>query len=105
MTKSQALKEAVNRWGPKAIVQDVRRCTTTKESRKAASEARQALLKTLTAEEKKARRKELDELLFQALRQRYKVGVHGGFFIGIRGCGDSWEEAFASADRMWGKAA
>lgn len=101
MTKTQAMKEAVRRWGPDAIIQDDRKCTTTKESRKAASEKRQALLKTLTPEEKKARRKELDELLFQTLRNRYSVGVHGGFYIGIRGYGDSWEECFEVADRMW----
>lgn len=105
MTKSQALKEAVKRWGPKAIIRDDRKCETTPESRKEATEKRHAILKAITKEEKKARRKELDELLFQALRYRYSVGVHEGFFISIRGYGDSWDDAFACADRMWGKAA
>lgn len=102
MTRSQALKEAVKRWGPKAIVRDDRKCATTPESRKAASEKRQALLKSIKPEEKRARRNELDELLFQALRYRYSVAVHEGFFISVRGYGDSWEDAFACADRMWG---
>jgi hypothetical protein len=105
MNGSQALKEAKRRWGPKAIVKDDRKCATTSESRKAASEKRQAILKAITPEEKKRRHRELDELLFQALRYRYSVGVHGGFFIAIRGYGDSWDEAFACADRMFGKAA
>ncbi len=105
MNKTQALKEAVRRWGKDAIIKDDKRCATTPESRKAASEKRQAILKAITPEGKKARRDELDELLFQALRYRYSVGVRGGFFISIRGYGDSWEDAFACADRMWGKKA
>ena len=106
MNKSQALKEAVRRWGDQAVViDDGKRNASTPEERKAASDQRRHLLATLTSEEKKARRKELDALLSAALRNRYRVGVHGGFFIGIRGYGDSWEEAFAVADRMWSSTA
>lgn len=105
MTKAQALKEAVRRWGPKAIVRDDRKCRTTPESREAARVKRHAILKSITPEEKRARHKELDELLFQALRVRFSVGTHEGFCISVRGYGDSWEDAFACADRMWGKKA
>lgn len=100
MTKSQAVKEAVKRWGKEAVVIDERKFASTPEEREAAREERKRLLATLTPEEKKARRKELDELLSRALRQRFKVGYHGGFFIGVRGTGDTWEECFQAADRL-----
>lgn len=105
MNKSQALKEAVKRWGKDAVVMDERRNASTPEERTAAREELQRLLKTLSSDEKRRRRHELDDLLYRALRQRFKVGVHGGFFIGIRGYGDTWEECFEVADKMWGKKA
>lgn len=104
MNKSQALKEAVKRWGKEAVVMD-NRIKTSAAERDAAREQRKLLLATLTPEEKKKRHRELDDLLSRALRHRYQVGKHGGFFISVRGYGDTWEQAFECADRMWGKAA
>lgn len=105
MNKTQALKEAVRRWGKDAVIQDRPKQASTPEQREAARARRQHLRETLTKEELKKRHQEMDDLLFQTLRHRYSVGVHGGFFISIRGCGDTWEQCFEAADRMWGKAA
>lgn len=101
MNKTQAMKEAAKRWGKDAVIIDKPKLASTPEERAAAQQQRKHLRDTLTPEELKARRKEMDELLFKSLRHRYSVGEHGGFFIGIRGYGDSWEECFQRADRMW----
>lgn len=105
MNKTQALKEAVKRWGKKAIVRDEPKLASTPEQRAEAGAKRKLLRETLTKEELKKRSAEMDELLFQTLRQRYSVGSHEGFCICIRGTGDTWEQCFEAADRMWGKAA
>lgn len=101
MNRTQAMKEARKRWGENAVIQDRPKCASTPEQRVAACDKRKHLLAALTKEEKRARRKELDELLYQSLRHRFSVGYFGGFYIGVRGYGDTWEECFEVADRMW----
>ena len=104
MTRSQALKEAVHRWGKLGCVEDrgAKRASN-EEQRNAARAERKALLDSLTPEEKKARREELDRLFSAAFRYRYTVGEIGGFpgfrCFHIRGQGDSWEDAFSKADK------
>ncbi len=94
MNKSQALKEAVKLFGPDAVVIDEgKRNASTPERRDAARAALQAFHK-LTDAEKKARRKERDDLLGELYRYRFKIAIHHGFAIGIRGSGDTWEGAF-----------
>lgn len=106
MNRTQALKEARRRWGPKAIIEDHPKQATTPESRQAAREARMELRGfILTREDRRFFHDFMDELLFQSLRQRFMVGVHEGFFISVRGHGDTWSECFENADRMWGKKA
>lgn len=75
------------------------------QQREAARAKRKLLRETLTKDELKKRDREMDDLLFITLRHRYSVGVHGGFCVCIRGTGDTWEECFEAADKMWSKAA
>lgn len=104
MNKSQALKEAQRRWGKDAVIRDDRRQQTTPAQRQAAREALFELRGYIvTNEDRRYFRTFKDELIFQSIRQRFSVGIHGGFFIGIRGTGDTWEECFENADKMWGK--
>lgn len=107
MNKSQALKEAVRRWGKDAIIQDRGpRFASTPERRRAAQEARMELkaFRDLCPDRRAFR--DFDDSLFSlAVRNRFSVGVDGGFCICIRGYGDSWEESFSCADALWGKKA
>lgn len=105
MNRKQALAEAVKRWGKDAMIQDRPRCASSPEEREVARKQRKYLRDTLTKEDLKKRHKDMDELLFDSMRYRFSVGIFGGFFFGVRGSGDTWEEAFEAADRMWGKAA
>lgn len=106
MTKSQALKEARRRFGPDAVVLDERRLASTPERRAEAREKLKELNALCTTHElRKQHRKERDHWLSESYRYRFKVAVHHGFCIGIRGSGDTWEEAFADSDKLYAKAA
>jgi hypothetical protein len=99
MNKSQALKEAVKRWGKDAVVIDERRNASTPAQREAARNARMELRGFITSSEDRRFFRPLDnELLFQSMRQRFKVGYHCGFFISVRGTGDTWEECFTNVN-------
>lgn len=102
MNRSQALKEAVKRWGNTACVQDRgAKLASTPESREAA----RTILRSINAlpdAEKKARRKERDEALCAMYRFRYNVGTLAmGIAFGVNGSGDTWEEAFYEADNRY----
>lgn len=99
MNGSQALKEAARRWGKNAAVKDLgAKLASTPESR-AAARARLHELNKLPADQKKARRKERDEALFQTYRYRYSVGeIAMGIMFAVHGSGDTWEGAFLDAD-------
>lgn len=102
MNKTQALKEAVKRWGKDAAVQDKgAKLAGTPESR-AAGRAALTVLNALTPEEKKAKRKERDDALFACYRYRYVVGyIALGMMFAVHGSGDTWEEAFHEADNRF----
>ena len=72
MTTKQALKKAVGIWGKTAMVEDHKKPTTTKRK-----DGRTVVL-----------------------AERYRVGkVMFGMFFEVKGDGDTWEAAFASAER------
>lgn len=105
MNRTQAMKEAARRWGKNAAVRDTGR-PTSEDARKAASaklpELR-ARYKEAAPDERKARRKELDDTLSIALSYRYSVGYVAGIrgmglaYFSVQGQGDTWDEAFAKA--------
>jgi hypothetical protein len=99
MTKSQALKEAVKRWGKNAAVQDKGKERASTPERRAEAKARLRQFNALPEGEKKVRRKERDHWLTETYRYRYTVGfIAHGIAFAVQGDGDTWEEAFASAD-------
>lgn len=105
MNSKQAMTQARARWGKKAAVQDSGK-ETSEAIRKAASAEVERLRATLTKEQQKepANRKLIRDLSNVSCNFRYQVGsvqsIAGVFsaFL-ISGQGDTWEEAFARADR------
>lgn len=103
-TKQQALKEAKRRWGKNAIVEDIGwKLASTKAQREAALQE-MLEIRALPQEEQRQHRKRLDELFSIRHAEQYRVGeitpLPGiGAAFHIRGVGDSWDEAFAEADR------
>lgn len=96
MNKSQALKEAVRLFGKDAVVIDdgPRRASNPENRAKAREEMKRLNALCITHELRKQYRKERDHWLSEAYRYRYRVGIHHGFAIGVRGSGDSWQECF-----------
>lgn len=104
ISTKKALEEARKRWGSDAAIRDGGpKRASTEPAREAARKKRAELLETLTPAEKKARRRELDDLFSQSQRRRYDVGTVSqlpgiGPVFHIRGSGDSWDDAFKQAD-------
>lgn len=100
MNRSQALKQAVGRWGKKAAVRDEGRKTSPEI--RAASLKRLAELRAMPEPRSPEVRKEIKEHLGAGLDYRYSVGYVGGIagfsFFSVQGQGDTWEEAFAKAE-------
>lgn len=96
MTKTQALKKAVEMFGKDAVVMDdgPRRASTPEQRQKARDELGRLNKLCTTHELRKQYRKERDHWLGEVYRYRFKIGVHHGFCIGVRGSGDSWEACF-----------
>ena len=104
MTKQQAMREARRRWGKNSVIEDIgwKRASTKAERNAATQEVR--AIRMLPRDEQRQHRKRLDELLSIQFGEQYRVGeltpLPGlGAAFHIRGVGDSWEEAFAEADR------
>lgn len=107
MNRSQALKAAVRRWGKNAAVRDDGpKRASTPERRAEASELLKALRASIPKDRKPTReeREQIDQLFSESLRMRYTVGViHTVIFSAfwIKGNGDTWEDAFAEADKRY----
>jgi hypothetical protein len=101
MTDKKALAEARKRWGKAANVQD-RPKAPTAEQRAAAHE----VMVRYKADRASVTREELLRSQGTALCYRYSVGEVTAYPIPlfhVRGQGDTWEEAFAEADRKAAK--
>jgi hypothetical protein len=98
MNKRQALAKARQLWGEKAAVHDLGiKMASTPEQRAMAHKAMLALPNTFDY------RKQRDALFSQAWRQRFRVGaVMFGMFFEIKGHGDTWNDAFADAEKTGG---
>lgn len=98
MTKQAAMKRAVKLWGKRAIIRDNGlKGARTPEQRATAQARYKELRDTLSPDEKKARREELTMLMLDGMRYRYDVGENIlGLAFGVRGSGDTWEQAFES---------
>lgn len=123
MTNDQALKQATKRWGKRAAVRNAGHFSSP-DRRAAASEkattarARIKAIDQEIAERLKAldwyqaltgERKELQKVASEnsgmAMFHRFSVGKNMGLFFEVLGSGDTWEEAFAQADKRAGVAA
>lgn len=105
MNRSQALKEAVRRWGKNAAVEDKGAArASTPERRKAASAEGKRIRESIPKDRRPTReeREAIDRCLGESYRFRYTVGnisTLGPFrAFHVRGHGDTWEEAFAAAE-------
>lgn len=113
MNRSQALKEAVRRWGKTAAVRDDGpKRASNPERRAAASADLKQFRATIPKDQRPTReqREEIDRLFSEAMRERFTVGVIHTFCglsaFWVKGTGDSWEEAFTKAeDKKVAKAA
>lgn len=104
MNQRQALKEATKRWGKAAAIRDQKNCDATPESRAAAHKRLVELNAICTTPElRKQHSNERDDVRGRANWYRYTVGEIGGVggiqFLRVHGQGDTWEEAFAAADK------
>jgi hypothetical protein len=94
-----AKKEAQKRWGDNYAIAD--RIRPSREPARNLAFAKLTELRAITQKSRtKEQREEMNALLGQALYYRFRVGyVHGGFCFSVQGEGDTWEEAFAQADK------
>lgn len=109
MTRAQALRKAIKLWGRTAAVRDDGPdLASTPERRAAAAQKLRELRNTLptgpwagmTTEDRRARRKLSDDQFSESVRYRYTVGrIELGLFFAVRGQGDTWELAFAAAEK------
>jgi hypothetical protein len=120
MTRDQALRQAVKRWGKSAYVQ-ARERLSSPESRAAAGDtvkAARARIDAIDVEirerlalldwyqalqaERKAERAKMAAVGANAMYYKFSVGkvsnVGGMAFYSVGGQGDTWEQAFAQAD-------
>lgn len=98
MTKRRAQAEAEKRWGGDAHVRHAPRAMA--EAHKAPLLERLKLLRSEGRRETVTERNELVECI---LTYRCVVGYVSGGFYSVRGSGDTWEEAFAKADKADGR--
>jgi len=117
MTREQAQREAKRRWGAKAKLTAGER-QTSPERRQAAKDRRDAIDAEREAIKADIARRlaelpwyaeaqarlhalyvERRPLEFEPHHYRFRVGTSNGLFNTILGEGDTWEEAFAAADR------
>lgn len=107
MNRSQALKAAVRRWGKNAAVRDDGpKRASTPERRAEATKQLVDLRASIPKDRRptKEEREQIDQLFSASLRMRYTVGViHTVVFSAfwVKGTGDTWEDAFAEADRRY----
>lgn len=108
MNRAQALKAAVRLWGKGGAVKDNGpKFASNPERRAAASEELKKVRAAIPKDRRPTReeRDEIDRLFGQAMMQRYSVGVihslMGLSAFWVKGCGDSWEEAFAAAEQKY----
>ena len=95
MTAKTALAEARRRWGRLAAVRE-RKDAPTAAGRRAAS----AVCKLNRATRGVLSREAVLDAMHMALTYRCSVGhVAMGVFFHVEGQGDTWEEAFAAADK------
>lgn len=117
MTKEQALKQATRRWGKKAFVRmnpsvsSPERRAAAKEKLDAARAEKEAIEKELNerlaacdwfqdlTQRKREATKRIDAARGEALYQRFAVGEMNTLFAHVKGTGDTFEEAFAEADK------
>jgi len=98
MTRREITKLAEAKWGKRAVVKENRSAPTPAER----EEARKLLTK-LRENKTPENRRERDALLSVVLSHRYWIGeIHMlpglGPCIGVRGHGDTWEEAWERAN-------
>jgi hypothetical protein len=123
MTNYQAAIQAKKRWGKAGYVRNSEHFTSP-EKRQASTDtikAAQAEFDAIVREikerlaacdwyqelqtKKRAAFKKLEEAKYHRTGYRFFVGKQGAVFTEILGQGDTWEEAFAEADRRTSKAA
>lgn len=113
MTKAQAWKEAVKRWGKKAII-DFRPRALIEPDKVPLRGRHTALREEILAVEKldqtpelrerlRALRREKQELFGLLIGDRCQVGKEMEILraFHVMGSGDTWEEAFAKADERY----
>jgi hypothetical protein len=108
MNRSQALKEAVRRWGKTAVVEDKGAALASTPERRAAAAAEGKRLRESMPKDRRLTREEreaIDHCLVESYRRRYMVGTVStlGPFSAclVHGWGDTWEEAFAEAEKNY----
>ena len=101
MNAKQALAQARARWGTRAVVEDMGPKYDITPEQRAAAKTELARLKALPKEQQDS--KLIKQTAALTWRQRFKVGeiqdmgFMAAFFV--RGSGDSWQAAFADADK------
>jgi len=105
MNAKQALAQARKRWGKSAAVQDEPRLASTPEKRAEMERQHKELVDHLKATKgdrqnwTKEEREQASNLMWGRWRYRYKVGrIMLGMFFEVKAEGDTWEEAFLTAD-------
>jgi|CXWL01.1.fsa_nt_gi hypothetical protein len=108
MNAKQALAQARKRWGKAAGVQDngPKRASTPEKRAEATKQHKEFVenLKATKGDRKnwsKEEREQASTLMFNGWRHRYSVGrVMLGMFFEVKAEGDTWEEAFLTADHV-----
>lgn len=117
MTNDQAMKQATKRWGTRAAVRNAGRFSSPERRDEASGKTQtaRARIKDIDQEiaarlkaldwyqaltsERKDLQKVISESSGMAMFYRFSVGKNMGMFFEVLGSGDTWEEAFAQADR------
>jgi hypothetical protein len=123
MTNDQAMRQATKRWGKKAAIRNAGHFSSPERRDEASGKAQtaRARIKDIDQEitarlkaldwyqaltsERKDLQKVASENSGMALFHRFSVGKDMGLFFEVLGSGDTWEEAFAQADRRSSAAA
>jgi len=98
---SAAVAEAAKRWGKNGAVRDDGPKCASNDAERAEAHEEVMRLRAIPKEERAPDWREMSDAAFsRAMRYRYTVGkIVMGLFFSVEGQGDTWADAFASADR------
>lgn len=117
MTNQQAVAKAKKRWGNRFYVRNGEHFSSPEQRQQALSTVQEARAEAKRIDEeitrrlsecdwyqqldqkRRALRKQVSDTAGYAMHYRFSVGKQNGMFNEVLGQGDTWEEAFAEADK------